>query len=271
MGERGETARRCCCSVLCAGARWRGSVPGSFDDERLLIACRAQRCRGQHEMQHSPCGGKFIRGTSIRKTHAVTPPLLSTMDGRARPKRRRAVADEAASSLGGASAPPIAHVDSTTSSDAASPPPPIGVFTGRRCDLLSQLCHPLSPARFKRLHWRRKGFVAHGPSTRLHNFSRDHLCGLSLRGLLTETPSEQIHVWFTSPHGGGNQSFKVGDADAAISCHKAGGSLYFRAPPPAADLLVTALSQAKVSHPFVLPHDSSCSLPMLLAHANCSC
>ena len=191
------------------------------------------------------------------------------MDGRARPKRRRAVADEAASSLGGASAPPIAHVDSTTSSDAASPP--IGVFTGRRCDLLSPLCHPLSPARFKRLHWRRKGFVAHGPSTRLHNFSRDHLCGLSLRGLLTETPSEQIHVWFTSPHGGGNQSFKVGDADAAISCHKAGGSLYFRAPPPAAELLVTALSQAKVSHPFVLPHDSSCSLPMLLAHAPCPC
>ena len=33
------------------------------------------------------------------------------------------------------------------------------------------------------------------------------------------------------------------DPDAALACHRAGGSLYFRAPAEASELLVTALSQ----------------------------
>ena len=47
----------------------------------------------------------------------------------------------------------------------------------------------------------------------------------------------------SNPGGGRAESFKTEDAEAALACHRAGGSLYFRAPVSASELLTTALSQ----------------------------
>ena len=112
-----------------------------------------------------------------------------------------------------------------------------------RCELLAQLCYPLSPAAFFRRHWRRSALIVHGPTTRLHMMVRETLHGLSLPRLLSDTPSEEIHVWFAVKGGGANESFKTADPEAALACHRAGGSLYFRAPAEASELLVTALTQ----------------------------
>ena len=120
--------------------------------------------------------------------------------------------------------------------------PAVGVFAGRRCELLRQLCHPVAPAAFLKHGWRQRGLAVHGPPERFGPLSREMLHGLSLPKLLRDTPSEQISVWLSSPTGG-NESFKTADAEAAEKCYRSGGSLYFRAPAQAADLLVTALSQ----------------------------
>ena len=82
----------------------------------------------------------------------------------------------------------------------------------------------------------------HGPADG-SALSNELLHGLSLPRLLRETPSEEISVWFSSGRGGGNESFKTSDAALAEACHRSGGSLYFRAPEKASELLVTALSQ----------------------------
>ena len=83
--------------------------------------------------------------------------------------------------------------------------------------------------------------LVHAPRRRLRALSRELLHGLSLRKLLHDTPSEEVHVWFGG--GGGNTSIKVADPEAALTCHASGGSLYFRAPVSASELLTTALSQ----------------------------
>ena len=119
--------------------------------------------------------------------------------------------------------------------------PGVGVFCGERCPLLAQLTYPLSPSDFLRRHWRRRALLVHAPRRRLRALSRELLHGLSLRKLLHDTPSEEVHVWFGG--GGGNTSIKVADPEAALTCHASGGSLYFRAPVSASELLTTALSQ----------------------------
>lgn len=121
--------------------------------------------------------------------------------------------------------------------------PPVGVFAGPRCELLRQLCYPVSPAAFLKTHWRKRALAVHGDSERTAAFRTELLHGLSLTRLLQDTPSEEIHVWFASKTGGGNESFKTADVEAALASHRAGGSLYFRAPAQASELLVTALSQ----------------------------
>lgn len=69
------------------------------------------------------------------------------------------------------------------------------------------------------------------------------LYDLMLPKLLKHTPSPEIHAWFASTTGEGNESVRVQDAEAALACYNSGGSLYFRAPTEIAELLVTALSQ----------------------------
>ena len=133
--------------------------------------------------------------------------------------------------------------------------PEIGAFDGDRCELLAALCHPLTPAAFFKKHWRRKCLVVHGGRRRMAALIQEQLHGLDLQKLLADSPSEDIHVWFGQPGsgsanqtgahgGGGNESVKTPDREAALACHRAGGgSLYFRAPAGVAEQLVTALSQ----------------------------
>jgi len=92
-------------------------------------------------------------------------------------------------------------------------------------------------------NWQRCAFAVHGPAARYEALSQERLHGLKLRSLALDSPSEEIHCWMTSQVGAGNESFKTSDPEAALACHRAGGSLYFRAPPEASELLVTALSQ----------------------------
>jgi len=120
--------------------------------------------------------------------------------------------------------------------------PAVGVFDGPRCALLAQLVHPLSPAAFLRRLWRKRALAVHGGRQRFATLSRERLHGLSLPRLVADSPSEEIHVWFRTA-AGANESLKTPDREVALTCHKAGGSLYFRAPEMASDLLVTALSQ----------------------------
>jgi hypothetical protein len=118
-----------------------------------------------------------------------------------------------------------------------------------RCELLAQLCHPLTPERFFRRHWRSRALAVHGGRRRFAALIRKHLLDLKLSKLLEASPSEEIHVWFAASQQGAdqshgaNESIKTPDPQVAIACHRAGGSLYFRAPPEASELLVTAVSQ----------------------------
>ena len=121
--------------------------------------------------------------------------------------------------------------------------PLVGEFHGERCPLLAQLCHPLTPEAFLTRHWRRKALFVRGGRRRFSALVRERLHKLSVPKLLQETPSEEVHVWFTRSVGSGNESMKTPDRDAAMTCHRAGASLYFRAPPDVSELLVTALSQ----------------------------
>ena len=111
-----------------------------------------------------------------------------------------------------------------------------------QCPLLAQLVHPLSPSSFFQRHWRQRALAVHGGRRRFAALIRDRLHGLALRRLVADSPSEEIHVWFRTA-AGANESMKTADRAAALTCHGAGGSLYFRAPEVASELLVTALSQ----------------------------
>lgn len=123
--------------------------------------------------------------------------------------------------------------------------PAVALCRDGRCQLLAQLCHPLTPTRFLNRHWRKHALVVHGGRQRFAALVRDRLFGLRLPVMLRASPSEEIHVWFAARTGvhGANESIKVADRQSALACHRAGASLYFRAPPDASDLLVTALSQ----------------------------
>ena len=99
----------------------------------------------------------------------------------------------------------------------------------------------LSPAAFLKKHWRKCALAVHGGRQRFAALIRERLHGLSVAKLVADSPSEEIHVWFRTA--AGNESMKTPDREAALTCHRAGGSLYFRAPADASELLVTALSQ----------------------------
>ena len=121
--------------------------------------------------------------------------------------------------------------------------PAVGVVDASgQCPLLAQLVHPLSPSSFFQRHWRQRALAVHGGRRRFAALIRDRLHGLALRRLVADSPSEEIHVWFRTA-AGTNESMKTADRAAALTCHGAGGSLYFRAPEVASELLVTALSQ----------------------------
>lgn len=121
--------------------------------------------------------------------------------------------------------------------------PGICVFKAGRCELLQQLCFPLSPRAFFHRCWQQRALAVHGSPARMKAMSRELLYNLSLPKLLQHTSSDEFHVWLTATSSGALESFKTPDVEAALACHRAGGSLYFRAPPEASELLTTALTQ----------------------------
>ena len=128
-----------------------------------------------------------------------------------------------------------------TASDRTSCPDAGTSSPDGRTALLAQLCHPLTPSQFFKRHWRSRALAVRGHKKRFAALVQEHLFDLRLGRLLRASPSEEIHVWFA--RAGGNESLKVPSAEAALACHRAGGSLYFRAPVSASELLTTALSQ----------------------------
>ena len=91
--------------------------------------------------------------------------------------------------------------------------PEVGVFDGSRCELLHQLCYPLSTTS-SQVRLAPRALAVHGPPERPLRLQRSS-CSLSLARLPRSTPSEQISVWFSSSSGGGNESFKTSDPEAA--------------------------------------------------------
>lgn len=70
----------------------------------------------------------------------------------------------------------------------------------------------------------------------------EHLFDLNLLHLMENTPSPHIFVWMRNQTDGKIESFELDDRKAALSCHNAGASLYFRAPQAMADQVVADLT-----------------------------
>ena len=105
----------------------------------------------------------------------------------------------------------------TARSGARRACPSVGAFDGGgRCELLAQLTYPLTPAAFFRRHWRQKALAVHGGRRRFRRFVRERLHSLSLVKLLEDSPSDEVHVWFSTASGG-NESMKTADREAALN------------------------------------------------------
>lgn len=121
-------------------------------------------------------------------------------------------------------------------------------------DFLNWLINPLDKQRFLQDIYAKKACLIQnrGAST-IQHFNEVSMHSLKLKDLLKHTPSEQFFVWMpqlkqqseektaaatstpttaavAAPPAIGKQlnSFEVSDIDAAIACHNAGASLYFR-------------------------------------------
>ncbi len=110
--------------------------------------------------------------------------------------------------------------------------------------LLRDFVAPMSPQAFMKDVYGRKCLVVHGGGTaRLMELEDAWFCGLDLRELLDETASERIFVWMRQVADGSIASVEVDTPEAALTCHGAGASLYFRSPQEASDVLVAAMSR----------------------------
>lgn len=118
------------------------------------------------------------------------------------------------------------------------------VLTGG--DFLETFCYPVSRDEFFKRYWQRKALVirqssSSSPSSRFSpRVLHEYLLDLDVDLLTQASPSEQIHVWLPTQRGVAATSFPA-DTQAALSCHRlVGASLYFRAPQPFTDALVSA-------------------------------
>ena len=104
--------------------------------------------------------------------------------------------------------------------------------------LLAALAWPLSAADFLQQCFRRKAVATVAPAGSAALRPRTAaaaaaLCGLDLEAMLTETASERLFVWMRGAAASADErvaSFEVDEPRAAMICHEAGGSLYFRSP-----------------------------------------
>ncbi len=111
-------------------------------------------------------------------------------------------------------------------------------------DFASLFAWPLDRTTFMEEYWQLKALLIKGDGQQRLDASvvSDYLFDLDLERLLDHTPSDSIHVWLAQ-HGnktGKVESIKVNEPAVALACHRAGASLYFRAPQPLADALVSA-------------------------------
>lgn len=114
-------------------------------------------------------------------------------------------------------------------------------------DFLTRFVAPMAVQEFMDLHWEKRALLIKCKDSRLDLDQWFHSGDVSQ--LLDVTPSERVHVWLArTAQEQGNvvtgmvESFQA-DADQALSCHRAGASLYFRAPPvPSAALVSGALA-----------------------------
>jgi len=115
-------------------------------------------------------------------------------------------------------------------------------------DLLDLILPPsISKEAFFAEFWEQKAlFVCNedaGPQTRFSaRVLSEYLLGLDVEALVEASPSEEVHVWVASRMGGPSASFKTSDLNVAMGCYKTGAaSLYFRAPQPLIDTLISGM------------------------------
>jgi hypothetical protein len=114
-------------------------------------------------------------------------------------------------------------------------------------DALSLMVYPVGRARFLSEFWERRALLVRGGGrARLDDtVMEDYLLNLDAEQLVHASPSEEIHVWLSGAASGGPaHSFRAAP-EAALQCYRAGvGALYFRAPQPLIDSMVSALAFA---------------------------
>ena len=103
--------------------------------------------------------------------------------------------------------------------------------------MLGTMVWPLDKDEFLATEWRQRAVATIAPPGTGALEARtaaaaEALCGLDLESMLSETASERLFVWMRSESKEDERvaSFEVDEPRAAIICHDAGGSLYFRSP-----------------------------------------
>ena len=151
-------------------------------------------------------------------------------------KRAAAAGGGAARKKGAPAARSSAHllVHTPSAADCGGAPP---IEPEEPPSMLGALVWPLSKEGFLADAFRQRavatvappGSAALGPRTAA---AAAALCGLDLEAMLSETASERLFVWMRSEAKADERvaSFEVDEPRAAMICHDAGGSLYFRSP-----------------------------------------
>eukprot|EP00941_MAST-03F_sp_MAST-3F-sp1_P001983 g1983.t1 len=115
--------------------------------------------------------------------------------------------------------------------------------------LLDAFVYPLTVTDFKETFWKKNALAVHGGISRFESIIEDQMGNLDLMYLLQETPSDQIYAWMkeksndTTQDGGPLDSVGVDDPRTAETLHRAGASLYFRAPQELSDAIVTPMQR----------------------------
>ncbi len=120
----------------------------------------------------------------------------------------------------------------------ASAPPLLNPDAG----FLAAFLHPVPLQAFLREHLTRKCLVLRGTPARATAFMEANLRGGDVEALASETSSEAIHAWVRTA--AGIETVKLDDAASAMVLHRAGASLYFRAPEDFEAAFVPAVSDA---------------------------
>lgn len=117
-------------------------------------------------------------------------------------------------------------------------------FSAGRRVLKELLADVMSEEHFLKHYYKKKALVIPGPPQRFLELINLSLAGLSLESLLEATPTEQVHCWLPTRDAQTTalQSFQVDEPRHAMSVHRAGGSLYFRAPDELSEHLIPSLT-----------------------------